>query len=88
MSKKLSEFLKSARLDAGLIQGEVAKHLGYSSAQFVSNWERGLVTPPLGSLGIIMKLYKVKPDILINLMLSEYESELRHAIEPKKKSKK
>lgn len=37
-----SRLLKEKRLASGLSQLEIAKTLGYSSGQFVSNWERGL----------------------------------------------
>ncbi|HEY8270411.1 MAG TPA: helix-turn-helix transcriptional regulator [Pseudobdellovibrionaceae bacterium] len=56
---KLSAFLKDKRLLAGLSQGEVAKKLGYTSPQFVSNWERGLSDPPIRTLRKISTLYDV-----------------------------
>lgn len=40
--KRESEFIKRARADAVLTQSEVAKALGYSSPQYISNIERGL----------------------------------------------
>lgn len=46
----LSVFLKEKRTCAGLSQWDVAKKLGYSSPQFVSNWERGLSDPPIMTL--------------------------------------
>lgn len=39
--------LKKLRTRAGLTQQEVATKFGYTTAQFVSNWERGLITPPI-----------------------------------------
>ena len=39
--------IKLARTKAGLTQLQVAKKLGYTSPQFVSNWERGDSLPPM-----------------------------------------
>lgn len=38
--------LKELREKSGLTQAELAKALGYTTPQFVSNWERGLCEPP------------------------------------------
>lgn len=39
--------LKRYRKQAGFTQAELAKKLGYKSAQFVSNWERGVSALPV-----------------------------------------
>ncbi|MBN2909127.1 helix-turn-helix transcriptional regulator [Polycladomyces sp. WAk] len=39
--------LRSARLEKGLTQDELAKMLGYKGRQSISNWENGYVEPPL-----------------------------------------
>ncbi len=44
---KLSKFIKSNREAAGLTQWQVAKELGYSSPQFISNWERDAASIPV-----------------------------------------
>ncbi len=54
---EFSRFLRDKRKEAGLSQVEVAKKLGYSSSQFVSNWERGVAAPPLRTLRRIASLY-------------------------------
>lgn len=43
----MHQFLKNKRIERGVSQQALAKKLGYC-AQYVSNWERGLVLPPLG----------------------------------------
>ncbi len=45
-SKQLGRFLRKKRIVAGLTQGELAKSLGFSSSQFVSNIERGVAAIP------------------------------------------
>ena len=48
--KIIGKFLKEKRTKAGLTQQEVALGLSYDTAQFVSNWERGISLPPLVAL--------------------------------------
>lgn len=38
----LAELLKEKRLAAHISQKTVAEKLGYTTAQFISNWERGV----------------------------------------------
>ncbi len=46
----LGRFIRANRTKAGVSQVELAEHLGYTSSQFVSNWERGHSTPPFDAL--------------------------------------
>lgn len=77
----LAAFLKQKRIHAGLSQGEVAGKLGYSTSQFVSNWERGISQPPLTSLKTLSELYKCSLDEMFEVMLAttlkNAEAELR-----------
>lgn len=61
---ELSAYLREARENAGLTQTEVASRLGYSNSQFISNWERGLSTPPLNTLRTLSKMYHIDMDEL------------------------
>lgn len=61
----LSTLLKEARIKANLSQGEAAYSLGFSSPQFVSNWERGLSSPPIKHVWALSDLYKINPDKLL-----------------------
>lgn len=82
-SQSLKTFLKSARIHSGFSQKEVSLRLGYRSAQFVSNWERGLSVPPPKALRQLTKLYKIRAQELFDLVLEEairrVESNLRRA---------
>lgn len=77
----LGKILKEKREKVGFSQAEVSKKLGYSSPQFVSNWERGLSTPPVTSLRSIAQLYKIPPDqlfqIYLKTTLKNIEADLR-----------
>jgi transcriptional regulator with XRE-family HTH domain len=68
-SVSLSEFLREKRIAAGMSQGKVAGILGYTSPQFISNWERGISEPPVDTLKVIAKLYNVPMDELFEVVL-------------------
>ena len=61
MSKVLypnfGQYLKELREDMEIPQHKVAKALGYTTPQFVSNWERGLSRPPLNSFKKLRTIY-------------------------------
>jgi len=65
----LSVFLRDKRLKAGISQGEVARTLGYTSPQFVSNWERGLSEPPIATLKKLASLYSVPLDEMFEVVM-------------------
>ena len=68
--KDLSKFLRQSRENAGLTQMDVASRLNYSSAQFISNWERGLSSPPMKTLNVLAQMYKVGTDDLFKAILA------------------
>lgn len=73
---KLAEFLRSKRIAAGLTQADVAGKLGYTSPQFISNWERGLASPPAFILKDLAKIYQIPADDLFQRLLKEVEANL------------
>jgi len=87
LHESLGSFLKRCRQQIGLTQSEVASKLGYSSPQFISNFERGLCSPPLKNLKTLVKLYSISPDEIIHLILEEQEEILRKALTGTKKRK-
>lgn len=56
---------KIYRLSVSLSQREVANALGYSTPQFISNWERGISNPPISIVKELAKLYKITPEEII-----------------------
>jgi len=68
-------FLKNAREKAGLTQHDVAQQLGYSTPQFVSNWERGISLPPLDVLPRVSDVLDLAPKNLIDT-LHRYQDEM------------
>jgi transcriptional regulator with XRE-family HTH domain len=53
----IGKLLKQKREEAKLTQRDVAEVLDYTSSQFVSNWERGIVLPPMTTLPVLKTLY-------------------------------
>ena len=75
--KELGSYFRDKRLKAKLSQEKVAKKLGYKSIQIISNWERGLCSPPKHKLKEITKFYKLNKnevlDFLMELSKREYK---------------
>lgn len=75
----LGDYLRGQRINAGLSQAKLAKKLGYTSAQFVSNWERRISTPPLCTLKKLVTILKLDRDRVIDICLDVTEHSLRKA---------
>src|SRR6185312_16414957 len=71
----VGKFLRQSRLHAGLTQWDVAHHLQYSTAQFISNWERGVSLPPLDALPRLATLFGVPGREMIDTM-HEYQEQM------------
>jgi transcriptional regulator with XRE-family HTH domain len=76
----MKDFLKSARIRAKLSQRDVSNKLGYTTAQFVSNWERGISTPPVKDLKTLCKMYKVDFEMTVNMLISTKVNDLTRSI--------
>ncbi|HEX7674057.1 MAG TPA: helix-turn-helix transcriptional regulator [Bdellovibrio sp.] len=89
---KLSDFLKRKRTDAKLTQGQVAEILGYTSPQFVSNWERGLAYPPIETLKRLAKIYGIDLnevyEAFLSASVSDMERDLKEKFFSEKKSRR
>lgn len=68
---KLAYFLKEKRTLSGLSQKDVAVKLGYSTSQFISNWERGISQPPINTLRTLATMYNVSAEQMFNVLLEE-----------------
>jgi len=88
----LADWLREARERSKLSQSQVAQELGYSSPQFVSNWERGLSSPPIPKFKKLCKMYSLSVDEayerLLHATLEEVERKLRKEFYPSAKRKK
>lgn len=68
----VGEYLHEKRTHRGLTQQDVARKLKYSSPQFVSNWERGIALPPMDALPVLVKMYDIDPEEIIEVLM-QYE---------------
>jgi len=66
---RLGEYLKEARTRAKLTQAEVSRGIGYSSAQFVSNIERGASVAPIAALSKMAKLYNIGIGKIVEIII-------------------
>ena len=80
LHKTLGSYLKKKRQTTGLTQAEVARKLSYASPQFISNFERGLCSPPLKNLKVLIDLYSIPVDEIVNLVIKEQEGIIRTAL--------
>lgn len=62
-------YFKILREEAGLSQSTVAKKLGYSTPQFISNWERHLSLPPINAIKKMSKMYKEPAERIFSAIL-------------------
>lgn len=75
--KTVGKFLRDKRIKAGLTQWDVAHRLSYSTAQFISNWERGVSLPPTDSLPKLAQLLKVPGRDIIDVIYSYQDQMLK-----------
>ena len=80
--KQFGKFLKEARVNAGFSQRHIAGKLGLKNGQYVSNFERGLCSPPLGVLKILVEKYGIHKKDLIKYFidLEKHNLELEFCI--------
>lgn len=69
---KLCQYIKNARTYVGMSQGEVASRLG-TSVVFISLIESGKSKIPLDKLKMLIKIYKLHKNEVVNLAIDEYE---------------
>jgi transcriptional regulator with XRE-family HTH domain len=78
----LGAYLQEMRAKANLTQREVSLELGYSSAQFISNFERGITSPPLKKLKELIRMYKMPVEKVMNLLIEGERELLLAALRP------
>ena len=79
----LGAYLQTMRTKAGLTQREVSLALGYSSAQFISNFERGIAVPPLKKLKILVKMYDMPVETVMEMILDAEREIILNVLKPR-----
>lgn len=77
--------LKQLREKAGLTQAEVAKGLGWSTPQFVSNIERGKAMLPLTKINRAAKILKVNPEVFVDAHIERSRKKIYRVLGIKRK---
>jgi transcriptional regulator with XRE-family HTH domain len=80
-SLEFGSYLKEKRLAKGLSQADLSEALGYETAQVVSNWERGIQSPPFEKLVEMCKLLSISRKDILQKLLEEqarvYENSMK-----------
>jgi transcriptional regulator with XRE-family HTH domain len=84
--------ISKMREKANLTQKGIATALKLSSAQFISNWERGAAKIPVRMVPKLSKVLKVKPEAVIDVMVADTKAtmlkKMAAPVRAKKVSKK
>lgn len=80
---KLAQFLKEKRSQSGLSQKDVATKLGYSTSQFISNWERGISQPPIHTLRTLAQMYNVGAEQMFQVLLENTMIQVQEELKKK-----
>lgn len=59
--QELCQYMLEGRRRKGLTQLELARKLGMSSPMVISNWERGITSPPLNHLSAVIRELNLSP---------------------------
>lgn len=73
MYAEIGQFLKNKREEAGLSQKDVAEQAKLSTPQYVSNVERGISPPSNDFLRLLIRLYKLNVNELIEFMTEQQQ---------------
>jgi transcriptional regulator with XRE-family HTH domain len=66
---ELGNFIRSHRNSKGLTQTQLALELGYTKPNFISDWERGISTPPVKKLKLLASVLGANEEILLALLI-------------------
>lgn len=69
--RTLGPVCQNYRLQAGLSQLEVARHLGYRTPQIISNFERGTSSLPPKKLFAYAHLCKIPEQVVVGMSLAD-----------------
>ncbi len=78
--ERQSKLFRIARKRSGLSQKDVARILGLSTAQFVSNIERGLCGYGAEQIGILSKLLGISTKVMINAKAADYKKTMEQIV--------
>ncbi|MBX2988579.1 MAG: helix-turn-helix transcriptional regulator [Bdellovibrionaceae bacterium] len=74
--RSLGSYLRDKREKKGMTQTDVASSLKVRP-QFVSNWERGLSSPPWRLMRQLVRVYNIPKNEIVKVLVKEHESFIR-----------
>ena len=69
---KLGQYLRECRIAAGKTQNDISEALNFSTAQFISNFERGLCGLPYEHWEMVIKLCKADKEKVRKICMDHY----------------
>lgn len=76
-SHKLEKYVRESRiLFTTLTQDEFAKALGYSTAQFVSNWERGISEIPVKKFRDVARILGINLEVMATIRCKDFRKNI------------
>ncbi|MAF91173.1 MAG: hypothetical protein CL674_14590 [Bdellovibrionaceae bacterium] len=78
--KNFGEYLRDMRKIAGITQMQIAKELGFTSAQFISNYERGLCYPSENNLKQISDIINLDFEKLVANFISSKAMDMKERL--------
>jgi len=82
---ELGEFLRAAREGAGFTQREVSVYLGHISSQSISNAERGISALPASKMRVVLNLYKIPAEAVVEKIMKGQQKILADELLVKKR---
>jgi len=86
MTNEHGKVLKQLREKAGLTQAAFARGLGYTTPQFISNWETGKSRPPVSKFNKLAKMYGVKVDVFIDMHVEHTRKRIERVLKVKRRN--
>jgi transcriptional regulator with XRE-family HTH domain len=83
--ERLGSLIRDRRISKGMTQAELSAEFGYSSPQFISNWERGDCGPPLNILPKLAKILAITQKEIVQIILDETKREIESNFHPSTK---
>lgn len=78
----LGKLIAKRRKELKVSQSQLAEALGYSTPQFVSNWERGISKVPVDKFRRISKKLKIQLNQMVEMRSAELSAELTEYLAP------
>lgn len=78
--QEMGKYLAELRKRRGLTQRDVSAAMGYSTAQYISNFERGRTLPPMRRIGEIVRLLRADRKRVARILIAAQKKEVLRAV--------